>query len=346
MPSPQRQLRLPEASSFSFSSASVCTGRPGRGAGIVRRRSSEPPCCVARPEPWGRPNASIAFEPGARAWAWICAPRTAAHRPVEPKPPAPRAVSSRASTSRQRRLDHRGDHQLGDAVAAADDEVLGAEVDQDHLHLAAIVGVDGAGRVQAGDARCARRGPSAAAPGPRSRAGSRWHRPVGTACRSPGCRISGSSSGTRGAQVHAGRVRRSRRRAAAGPRAWGSRLTAIVGRSRAPEQIRGDALGEPAGDLGLRGARPGSTPWRSTSSTSFSSPPMTPSALTSLATIQSQPLRASLARAWRLHVVGLGGEADHQLRAAAAAAGRERRQDVRVLDQADGRRAVLALLQS
>src|SRR5262245_51722226 len=44
-----------------------------------------------------------------------------------------------------------GHDQLRDAIAARDAERLGTVIDQDHLHLAAIVGVDCAGRVQYGD---------------------------------------------------------------------------------------------------------------------------------------------------------------------------------------------------
>ncbi len=74
------------------------------------------------------------------------------HRPVEPKPPSPRTVSSRASVSRQAAWTTGGDQQLGDPIAAVDDEGLGPEVDQDHLHLAPIVGVDRARSIEAGDA--------------------------------------------------------------------------------------------------------------------------------------------------------------------------------------------------
>ncbi len=49
-------------------------------------------------------------------------------------------------------LRHRCDHHLGDAHAAFDEEFLFAEIDQQDLHLAAIVAVDRAGRVEAGDA--------------------------------------------------------------------------------------------------------------------------------------------------------------------------------------------------
>ena len=40
------------------------------------------------------------------------------------------------------------DHELGDALAAADVNGSDAEIDQQHFDLAAIVGVDGAGAVQ------------------------------------------------------------------------------------------------------------------------------------------------------------------------------------------------------
>ena len=45
-----------------------------------------------------------------------------------------------------------GDDHLGDAFAVGDDEVLLREVDEDDAHLAAVVGVDGAGRVEHRDA--------------------------------------------------------------------------------------------------------------------------------------------------------------------------------------------------
>jgi len=49
-------------------------------------------------------------------------------------------------------LHHRGDDELGDAHATADGERLSAEIGEDDLHLAAVITVDGAGRVEAGDA--------------------------------------------------------------------------------------------------------------------------------------------------------------------------------------------------
>ena len=50
------------------------------------------------------------------------------------------------------RLHHRRDHHLRDALAAANRKRFRAVIDQDDLDLAAIVGIDGAGRVQHGDA--------------------------------------------------------------------------------------------------------------------------------------------------------------------------------------------------
>ena len=75
-----------------------------------------------------------------------------AHRPVEPKPPAPRLVSLKLGDLAESRLEHRRRHQLRDPLAAADLERLAAEVGEDHLHLAAIIVVDRSRRVEAGDA--------------------------------------------------------------------------------------------------------------------------------------------------------------------------------------------------
>ena len=72
--------------------------------------------------------------------------------PVEPKPPAPRALSDKRLDLDQFGLLMAGDHHLGDLVAARDHKHLVAVIDQDGLDLAAIVAVDGAGRIQAGDA--------------------------------------------------------------------------------------------------------------------------------------------------------------------------------------------------
>ena len=67
-------------------------------------------------------------------------PPTAAE-PVEPNPPAPRAVPSRSAVSTRRAHDRR-DHQLRDPHAALDRIGLLAVIDQQDLHFAAIVGVD------------------------------------------------------------------------------------------------------------------------------------------------------------------------------------------------------------
>lgn len=47
---------------------------------------------------------------------------------------------------------HGADHQLSDAIAAADVKWFLSVVDEEHLHLAAVVGVDGAWCVKHGDA--------------------------------------------------------------------------------------------------------------------------------------------------------------------------------------------------
>ena len=55
-----------------------------------------------------------------------------------------------------------GDDHLGDALAVVDDEVFLREVDEDDAYFAAVVGVDGAGRVEHRDALLQRQ--SAAGP--------------------------------------------------------------------------------------------------------------------------------------------------------------------------------------
>ena len=63
--------------------------------------------------------------------------------PVEPKPPAPRAVSSSVVDLLQLRRLVAHEHELGDAVAPAHLERLGAVgVQQQHAHLAAVARVD------------------------------------------------------------------------------------------------------------------------------------------------------------------------------------------------------------
>ena len=55
------------------------------------------------------------------------------------------------------RLKSRRDNHLGDAVAAIDDEILRAVIDQNHFQLAAVIGVDRARRVDAGYAEFRRK---------------------------------------------------------------------------------------------------------------------------------------------------------------------------------------------
>ena len=87
-----------------------------------------------------------------------------------------------------------------------------------------------------------------------------------------------------------------------------------------------------------------STPSAVTICTVLRSPPMTPdSADTSLATIQSQPLRRELGLGVRDEVIGLGGKSDNQSRPAGFAV-RDRRQDVGILNQPQFRRAAVLLL--
>ena len=74
-------------------------------------------------------------------------------RPVWPKPP-PRLAPSRSSTSTHVDVLDRLDHELCDAVAPVDlVRELGIRVEQDHLELVPIPGVDQPGRVHDGDAR-------------------------------------------------------------------------------------------------------------------------------------------------------------------------------------------------
>ena len=42
-------------------------------------------------------------------------------------------------------------HHLRDAFALGNDEVVGGKIDKQHAYLAAIVGINGAGRVEDGD---------------------------------------------------------------------------------------------------------------------------------------------------------------------------------------------------
>ncbi len=72
--------------------------------------------------------------------------------PVCPKPPAPRRVGRQLGDRVPLDARHGCDEQLRDPHAPLDDEAGGAEVDQDDLHFAPVVGVDRAGGVQYRDA--------------------------------------------------------------------------------------------------------------------------------------------------------------------------------------------------
>src|ERR1700680_2001085 len=71
----------------------------------------------------------------------------------------PRAAAAGAARARRQGGDalesnpgHRCDHQLGDAVAAADGDGLAAKIGEDDADLAAIIRIDGAGAVENGEA--------------------------------------------------------------------------------------------------------------------------------------------------------------------------------------------------
>ena len=105
-------------------------------------------------------------------------------RPLEPNPPPPRSLSSSSLDLDRLGLRERRDHELGDAVARLDLEGLVAVgVEQQHADLAAVAGVDQAGRVDERDpVATARpeRGSTRPAwpPGSRSRSRSRrWRAP-------------------------------------------------------------------------------------------------------------------------------------------------------------------------
>ena len=68
--------------------------------------------------------------------------------PVEPKPPSPRAVAVSVSTVWRLARSARREHELRDPHAARHRKRLRPEIDQDHLHFAAIIGIDRARRVQ------------------------------------------------------------------------------------------------------------------------------------------------------------------------------------------------------
>ncbi len=89
-------------------------------------------------------------------------------QPVDPNPPLPRSLVGQFGHRFPGDACHRRDDHLRDPHAAIDGDRGLPEIDQRDLHLAAVVGVDRAGRVDDGQARAWRPGPTEAAPAPRS----------------------------------------------------------------------------------------------------------------------------------------------------------------------------------
>src|SRR5262245_3252953 len=188
--------------------------------------------------------------------------------------------------------------QLGNPCAALDCELIGAKIRKNNVYLAAIVGIDGAWRVEHGHAvaqREPRAWPDLTLDSGRQRDGNtgRNHRPF--ARRDDHGRV----GRYRSHQVEPGRV------------------LALISRQRQVGAVRQPTHADldfahalaPASWSAMRATSAratssfdcggqDSTPLAVTRWTALRSPPMTPlSADTSLATIQSQPLRASLALA-------------------------------------------------
>ena len=161
-----------------------------------------------------------------------------------------------------------------------------------------------------------------------------------------------STAGACGASAAARRGRRAdrappparavTRKAPAGEAAADRRILARPSTAlmRQPGRARGDPLARAgAATSRLVIAGQSSTPPASTRWIVLRSPPKVPVAGdTSLARIQSQPLRCRFASALATTFVGLGGKADDQRRPVVAAL-RERREDVGVFDEAQRRRA-------
>ena len=76
----------------------------------------------------------------------------ASRRPVEPKPPSPRALSGSISVSRQARRATGAMTSWAMRSPRVEAEGRLAEIDQNDLDLAAIIGIDGAGAVEQGHA--------------------------------------------------------------------------------------------------------------------------------------------------------------------------------------------------
>ena len=104
-------------------------------------KSVEPPLTASRNVP---PRFACAFASAAS----VSGPRDAADATI----PSAAARLAQGRHFDESGFQHRRGHQLRDALAAADLEGFAAEIGEDHLHLAAIVAVDRAGRVETGDA--------------------------------------------------------------------------------------------------------------------------------------------------------------------------------------------------
>ena len=208
-----------------------------------------------------------------------------------PKPPSARAVASSSATSCQRRAQSPGPAPPGRS-ASPRSTVNGSltGIQQDDLDLAAIILVDRAGAVRQHDA-VAQRQPGAR-PDLQFVAVRQRARPARSGS-APGRRAATSPAHRPPPAGPCRRLRRSHRPAAAGPR----RAAAGGRRWRRSCQRLGDALGQPPRHLrAWAGAASPRCRSAVTRCTAFSSPPMIPVAgETSLATIQSQPLRVSLA---------------------------------------------------
>ena len=186
------------------------------------------------------------------------APTSPACPPVDPCPPAPRGRLRQRVHRPEHRPLHPLQHQLGDPVAAGQPQrVHRVVVDDDDLHLAAVAGVDRAGRV---DQRH---------PAPGGQAGARVHergvalrqreREPGRQHRALARRELGVDGGHHvGAGVAGQRVRRAAARpgrvAGPGPRRGGSRGTARVAQPAATGVAQGArAATQPGGTRRQRG---------------------------------------------------------------------------------------------
>ncbi len=126
-------------------------GLAGQGDRRPARRGSGHRRAGDRPAPPARRRRGLStagtWAPGSEYRA-----RAAAQRPLEPKPPSPRAESVRAAASTGSARAIGAISELGDAVAGRDPEGLGrVVVEQQHPQFAAVAGVDQAGAVDQRD---------------------------------------------------------------------------------------------------------------------------------------------------------------------------------------------------